>query len=603
VNQQLNMVKKMKKIFLNISILATVILFSCTQKPATGSIDLNSWKFKTGDDLAWAQPGFDDSSWKPIAVGHPWEPQGYKKYDGYAWYHIRFNLPSTLRKSSMFRDSLRVILGRIDDHDQSFLNGKLLGQNARLISAANSNQVPEDLSKTPMEWEAIRNYTVPVSDPRLLWDKENVIAIRVFDQAYEGGLCTVPVTVRMPSLTDYMSFESPSKLLDIAPDGNVSKTVTLKNLSTLPRLKGTLTMTVTNGDGTKNLFTQTSDVDLKKESLTFTFNFKADRFPRMKGTCSFTEAKSGNIASKVWESECSGGWTKYGNKPVLGGYLGTIFDICVMRNDKGEYRMYCSWRDKKSIAISESKDGLTWTVPVICLANVEKSTWEQEVNRPVVIQKDGLYHMWYTGQIGGGEGNSYIGYATSKDGIKWKRVSDKPVLSPELPWEKVALMCPHVIWDKQEHIFKMWFSGGEQWEPDAIGFATSTNGLNWKKFENNPVFHENKEIKWESKKVTACQVIKRQNDYLMYYIGFSNTEKGQIAQIGMAKSKDGISNWERFAENPIIKPGNGWDGTSCYKPFVVADPEHNRYFLYYNGRTEIQEQIGAAIHDGMDLGF
>ena len=26
-------------------------------------------------------------------------------------------------------------------------------------------------------------------------------------------------------------------------------------------------------------------------------------------------------------------------------------------------------------------------------------------------------------------------------------MSDKPVLSAESPWEKVAVMCPHVIYD------------------------------------------------------------------------------------------------------------------------------------------------------------
>ena len=33
--------------------------------------------------------------------------------------------------------------------------------------------------------------------------------------------------------------------------------------------------------------------------------------------------------------------------------------------------------------------------------------------------------MWYTGQA---KGHSSIGYATSHDGVTWKRMSDKPVL-------------------------------------------------------------------------------------------------------------------------------------------------------------------------------
>jgi beta-1,2-mannobiose phosphorylase / 1,2-beta-oligomannan phosphorylase len=312
---------------------------------------------------------------------------------------------------------------------------------------------------------------------------------------------------------------------------------------------------------------------------------------------------TGTNCKKKENSKCTGGWVKYEHNPVLGGNLGTIFDISVLKTDTGVFRMYCSWRDKKSIAISESKDGLKWSEPVVCLSSIDTSKWEEDVNRPVVIKKDSIYHMWYTGQFGGADGNSWIGYAVSNDGKIWTRKSDKPVLSPEAPWEKVAVMCPHVIWDDQEKLFKMWYSAGGQWEPDAIGYATSKDGLNWEKYKNNPVLSSDKHNKWEEAKVTGCQVIKRQDDYLMFYIGFKNSEVGQIAQIGMARSKDGITNWIRFKENPLIIPGPGWDATSVYKPYAVPDTDNNRWLLYYNGRDDLQEQIGIAIHEGLDLGF
>ena len=293
--------------------------------------------------------------------------------------------------------------------------------------------------------------------------------------------------------------------------------------------------------------------------------------------------------------ECTGGWVKYENNPVLGGELGTIFDISVLKNNQGLYQMFCSWRPKKSIAISESRDGLKWSLPVVCLAFQDSSSWEKDLNRPVVILKDGSYHMWYTGQD---EGHSWIGYAVSNDGKNWKRKSNNPVLSPNVSWEKVAVMCPHVIWDTKEKLFKMWYSAGDQYEPDAIGFATSDDGLNWIKDKRNPIFSNNTMNEWEQSKVTACEVIKRSNDYLMFYIGFKNID---YAQIGMARSRDGITNWERFKENPIIKPGAGWDSSAVYKPYAIMEKE--RWLLYYNGRRENHEQIGVAIHQGIDLGF
>ena len=289
-------------------------------------------------------------------------------------------------------------------------------------------------------------------------------------------------------------------------------------------------------------------------------------------------------------------WVKYQNNPVLGGgELGTIFDISVLKNGKN-YIMYSSWRPKRSVAVSFSSDGMNWTLPEIVLGPNDDTGWEDDINRPSALFKDGIYHLWYTGQYKGK--NSWIGYATSTDGKNFVRQSDQPVVSPTEPWEKVAVMCPHVIWDEKEKIFKMWYSGGEQYEPDAIGYATSKDGLHWDK-RPQPVFSADPSKEFEKYKVTGCQVIRRKNDYLMFYIGFRDID---FAQIGMARSENGRDNWERYPGNPIISPvPDGWDASACYKPFAIQ--EKNRWMLWYNGRNGSVEQIGLAIHKRANLGF
>lgn len=289
-------------------------------------------------------------------------------------------------------------------------------------------------------------------------------------------------------------------------------------------------------------------------------------------------------------------WEKYDRNPILGGGdLGTVFDLSVLK-EGNKYLMYNSWRPQKSIALSVSSDGKSWSHPEIVLGPEESTGWEDDMNRPSIVKKDGIYHLWYTGQA---KGQSWIGYATSKDGKEFVRQSTKPVLSPDLPWEDVAVMCPHVIWDEKAKLYKMWYSGGEQYEPDAIGYATSKDGLNWEKYAKNPVFIADPAEEWESYKVTACQVIKREEDYLMFYIGFKNID---YAQIGIAKSKDGINNWVRYEENPIISPTPGtWDASATYKPFAIQEKDH--WKLWYNGRNEGLEQIGLAIYGASDLGF
>jgi predicted GH43/DUF377 family glycosyl hydrolase len=298
---------------------------------------------------------------------------------------------------------------------------------------------------------------------------------------------------------------------------------------------------------------------------------------------------------KPADAETAGGWIKSEKNPVLGGKLGTCFDVSLLRED-GKYRMWFSWRPKRSVALVTSDDGLSWSEPTIVLGPNKASGWEDDINRPVVIKDGTKYRMWYTGQA---KEKSWIGCATSTDGKVWDRAADKPVLSAEQPWERAAVMCPHVIYDEKQKLYRMWYSGGEQYEPNAIGYATSTDGLKWTKHEKNPIFRPDPKSPWEKDRVTACQVVKRGDWYIMFYIGFRDRDH---AQIGLARSKDGVTDWERHAANPIIRPGRDkWDADAVYKPYAIFDGK--RWLLWYNGRRGGTEQIGVATHDGEDLGF
>jgi predicted GH43/DUF377 family glycosyl hydrolase len=294
-------------------------------------------------------------------------------------------------------------------------------------------------------------------------------------------------------------------------------------------------------------------------------------------------------------TETAAGWQKYEKNPVLGGDLGTCFDISVLREDQ-LYRMWFSWRPKQSIALVESADGLAWGEPQIVLGPRKASGWEDDLNRPVVIREGGRYHLWYTGQA---KGKSSIGYATSTDGKKWERAGEEPVLTAEHPWEKVAVMCPHVEYDADRKEYRMWYSGGEQYEPNAIGYATSPDGRKWSKHQGNPIFRPDPKSPWEKDRVTACQVVRQGDWHVMFYIGFADRDR---AQIGLARSRDGITHWERHPANPIIRPGkNRWDADAVYKPYAIFDGKQWR--LWYNGRRGGVEQIGVATHEGENLGF
>lgn len=294
----------------------------------------------------------------------------------------------------------------------------------------------------------------------------------------------------------------------------------------------------------------------------------------------------------------NGGWVKHPLNPLLGGQYGTCFDITMLRDDR--IKLYFSWRDRKCIALCESDDGVRWDEPRICIDPRDTDVgWEDDLNRPSVVRVGSIYHMWYTGQYlpGRENGTSHIFHAVSEDGVRFVRTDDKPVLAPELPWEKRAVMCPSVLWE--DGCFRMWYSGGEQYEPTAIGYAESADGTHWVKSALNPIFQADPASAWERHKAAGCQVFRHDGWYWMFYIGYHNED---YAQIGMARSRDGLTGWERSKLNPIVAPDEGaWDGEACYKPFVL--PMNGGWMLWYNGRKGSKEQIGLVEHKAPTLEF
>lgn len=283
------------------------------------------------------------------------------------------------------------------------------------------------------------------------------------------------------------------------------------------------------------------------------------------------------------------GWNKYRNSPILGNDdTGSLFDPNVIIDKDGVYRMYVSWRKEGAIAVSTSKDGINWSPLKIVLNKDTTTGWEDIVNRATIVYYNNKYYMWYTGQT---DNESKIGYAVSEDGYNFKR-NDKPIIVPSEHYEEKSVMNPYVMYDENEKIFKMWYAAGEKYEPDVICYATSLDGVNWNKYINNPVLEANNEKKsYDNYKVGACEVKKtNNNEYIMFYIGYSDIH---TARIFVAKSKNGITDWERNGNNPIIAPvREEFDSEACYKPSAIWDEKNERWLVYYNGRTKHNEYIG-----------
>ncbi len=326
-----------------------------------------------------------------------------------------------------------------------------------------------------------------------------------------------------------------------------------------------------------------------------------------------------NTIDRLRESVgCQGGWRKHVANPVLGDEEDFRFDNHVLRGPQG-YRMYFSWRKHYAIAMTESTDGLRRGEPLLVAESRPETGWEDDINRPAVVLRDGVHHMWYSGQTAGTTfqsetwteayleassntlGTSAIGYATSTDGITWHR-RDAPVLTAGPSWEQQSLMCPTAHWDEETGLYKLWYSGGGWFEPDAIGHAVSEDGISWRRVSDQPVFGPDPDQLWERKRVAGAHVMRHDGWYYLFYIGYEDMFK---ARIGIARSRDGVTDWQRHPANPILSAGipGAWDSESIYKPFVLLEEDNDRWIMWFNARRGTTERIGVAIHDGLDLGF
>ncbi|MFP4094251.1 MAG: beta galactosidase jelly roll domain-containing protein [Cyclobacteriaceae bacterium] len=145
-------------------------------------IDLSGvWNFRLGDQLSWKNPTASREKWEKTMVPSFWEKQGFSDYDGYAWYFRQFYLPARLEN-----EELVLLLGKIDDFDQTYINGQLVGSTG---FDEEGNFDPEDI----ISYSMVRKYHLPNS--KLNFGGMNVLAVRVYDKYIDGGIYAGPIGI------------------------------------------------------------------------------------------------------------------------------------------------------------------------------------------------------------------------------------------------------------------------------------------------------------------------------------------------------------------------------------------------------------------------
>lgn len=139
------------------------------------------WKFKKGDRIEWKEEDYNDDNWSEVFVPAFWSQYGLKEYDGFGWYRKEFKIPAQYRD-----ERLILLLGKIDDLDEVYLNGNKIGHTGPIDSDRNR-------SDTGDNWIKDRAYTLPSRD--LKENGINVIAVRVYDGQYEAGIYDGPIGI------------------------------------------------------------------------------------------------------------------------------------------------------------------------------------------------------------------------------------------------------------------------------------------------------------------------------------------------------------------------------------------------------------------------
>jgi hypothetical protein len=129
-----------------------------------GMVELDGpWQFHTGDDPAWAAPGFDDSGWERLRGDDTWGAQGHEGYTGFAWYRLHL----ALNPAPGAKPDFALMLAGVMDAYELYLNGVLIGHNGKLPPHPvwYFNQPPQTYGLGPLRSGvlAIRVWKTPLS--------------------------------------------------------------------------------------------------------------------------------------------------------------------------------------------------------------------------------------------------------------------------------------------------------------------------------------------------------------------------------------------------------------------------------------------------------
>ena len=102
------------------------------------------WRFQEGDDLRWADPAFDDSSWMAVNLSQPLSDQGVDPYSGYGWYRLRLEPQQLEQAAAISANATPALLVESDQVGQLavYVNGVEAGHSRGMTDEPSEYESP-----------------------------------------------------------------------------------------------------------------------------------------------------------------------------------------------------------------------------------------------------------------------------------------------------------------------------------------------------------------------------------------------------------------------------------------------------------------------------
>jgi sucrose-6-phosphate hydrolase SacC (GH32 family) len=195
------------------------------------------------------------------------------------------------------------------------------------------------------------------------------------------------------------------------------------------------------------------------------------------------------------------------------------------------------------------------------LAGTGTNTWDRMVReRGWIMHEDGRWHLWFTGYNPASTPARFLGYATSSDGLNWTRWPGNPLTTEG--W--VEDMC--II--RRDNTYYMFAEGRD----DIAHLLTSKDRLHWQEQGDLDIRQTDGQPISAGPRGTPSAWFENDTWWLLY-------ERSDLA-VFAATSKD-LKTWTNVTDEPVIKCG-----PEAYDRHAVAVDQvikhHGRYYAYYH---------------------